>query len=480
MIETAREDKTDAGKEQSVRVFLLDAEQIARRLMIQSWVRFWVVVAIVAGALGGKYVVGVEQLDVSSLILLAGLLALFNVNVYFVLRRFREEEVVREHSSFLHGLMHLTIDVDFFFLTVGLWFVGGPNSPFIGFYLVHVILAGILLTPRAAYLHTLFGYALFAGLVLGEWFEWIPAPMPLGAVNSAAPLDGRFVLTVLVVQGGLMSLSVFMSVGLARLLREGEMRLREANAALEQAATIRKDFFHIVLHDLKSPISSAQMVLHSMLEDPESCLPEKKDYWVGRLRARLQEAMTLLRDFDVMAALEGNVIEKNRKPVDLAALIRLIVQEREELINEHEHHVTVELEPDLPRVSGVERLLHEAIANYVTNAAKYTPPGGQITVRAFRKNGHVRVEVEDNGIGISEEDQKRLFREFVRVRRSASSERQSTGSGLGLSIVRRIIEAHGGSVGVRSQLNQGSVFYLELPAETPSDESVPMGLSASR
>lgn len=447
----------------AARSLLLHRLQLGQRLYIQSIVRFLVAAAIVVGAAAAKHVVGIQDLDAGNLTALACLLALFNVNVFVIARRFRTEEEVAASYRFLQVLMHITIDVDFLFLTVGLWLVGGPKSPFQAFYLVHVILAAILLSPRAAYLHTLFGYGLLSALVLGEWFDIIPTRMPLGAVNSTVPLDGRFVVTVLAVQGFLMTLSVSLGAGLARLLREGEQRLREANAQLEHAAAMRRDFFHIVLHDLKSPVSSAAMILHSMTDDPEAALTERQVHWVERLRVRLQEAMTLLRDFDVMAALDGDVIEKNRKPVDMAQLIKRVVEQHAELVEEHKHTLRVEVEKDLPRVNGVERLLHEALSNFVSNAVKYTPVGGRIILRARISDGAVRVEVEDNGIGISPEDQKRLFREFVRVRRSPSPDRQPTGSGLGLSIARRIVEAHGGRVGAVSELDKGSIFYMELP-----------------
>ena len=463
---------TKDNEKDGARSFLLHREQIVERLRMQSWVRFAVSVTIVAGSLGAKYVVGIQDLDVRHLLTLAAVLAIFNGILFRLIPRSSAPEIVSKNYRFYHGLMHTTIMVDFIFLTVALWLVGGPKSPFQSLYLVHVILAGILLSPIAAHLHALFGYALFSGLVLGEWFGSLPVRMPVGAVNCATPLDGRFVLTVLMVQGGVMLLSVTLASGLARLLREGEARLREANEELERAATMRRDFFHIVLHDLKSPISSATMLLSSMREDPDIHLPERRQHWIDRMQARLREAMDLLRDFDVLAALEGDVISKHQKPVDIARLVTVVINEKAELIQEREHTITTEIAPEELFVQGVERLLHEAVANYVSNAAKYTPKGGRITVRAFRIHHKVRVEVEDNGIGIAEEDQKRLFQEFVRVRRGVTPEGRTPGSGLGLSIVRRIIEAHGGRVGVRSQLNQGSLFYLELPVCPATTDSL--------
>jgi len=113
-------------------------------------------------------------------------------------------------------------------------------------------------------------------------------------------------------------------------------------------------------------------------------------------------------------------------------------------------------------VPGIERLIHEAVANLVTNAIKYTPDGGTIMLRAVRAGKTITIEVKDNGIGIADEDRPRLFGEFVRL--SRGKDRNSPGSGLGLSIVKRVVDLHGGRVELESAVGVGSVFRLVLPA----------------
>jgi two-component system sensor histidine kinase SenX3 len=103
------------------------------------------------------------------------------------------------------------------------------------------------------------------------------------------------------------------------------------------------------------------------------------------------------------------------------------------------------------------------VGNLLANAIKYTPDGGRIEVRARRGDGSVLIQVEDNGPGISPEDQQRLFEEFVRIRSSAG---RSRGSGLGLSIVKRAAKVHCGEARVDSELGEGSTFTLELPLTT--------------
>jgi signal transduction histidine kinase len=176
------------------------------------------------------------------------------------------------------------------------------------------------------------------------------------------------------------------------------------------------------------------------------------------------ELNSFLRDLRTLATLERSGLEGRMETVDPAELLRSVADEHAEEAVARNHEVEVEAPPGLPPFQAVPRLLHEAIANFHSNAIKYTPEGGRIVLRAASERGWVRLEVEDNGIGVSQEGQQRLFREFVRLRKEDERLGKVAGTGLGLSIVRRIIEAHGGRVGVESREGEGSRFYAELPA----------------
>ena len=447
---------------------LLHRELMAQRLRIQAMVRFVVAGGIVVSAWGAKHLVGIDGLDVPSLVVLASFLALFNLGTVGAIRRCAETEPECPYERMLHGLMHLTISVDFVFLTVALWIVGGTNSPFKAFYLIHVFLAAILLSPRAAMAHALFGYVLLSGLVLAEYSGWVPARYPIGAVNTSVPMDGRFAVTVVVVQGFLMGLTVFLATGLAQLLRQGEQRLRAANAELTQLSTLRRDFLHITIHDLKAPANAAAMLLQNLTAGLGGPLTEQQEAWLERCQIRLRELSALLRDFEILTMLDAETIRKQAQPIDPAALIRALVEENEDLAHARGHHIEAVADGALPSVYGIERLVREAVANLITNAVKYTPEGGRIAVAAASNGRRVYVQVSDTGVGISAENQQRLFQEFVRIGSDVRRAGGVPGTGLGLSIVRRIVDLHGGRVGVRSEPGQGSMFVIELPAHVPS------------
>ena len=128
--------------------------------------------------------------------------------------------------------------------------------------------------------------------------------------------------------------------------------------------------------------------------------------------------------------------------------------------------MNVELPKDMPHaVEADGALLHQGVYNLVENAIKYTPDGGQVTIRARTEPEHLMFEVADSGIGIPEEDLPRLFEKFYRGKQREA--RAQHGTGLGLAIVHSIAESHGGKVWVESEVGKGSTFFLQIPLTQP-------------
>jgi signal transduction histidine kinase len=271
------------------------------------------------------------------------------------------------------------------------------------------------------------------------------------------------VLTVLVVYAILLSLTTFLLTGLADLLRQSEQRLRQANEHLDQLSQQRRDFLRVAMHNLKSPVSAVSMILTNLKNELPGPLNDKQKQMIDRSLYRLAGSNEFLRDVQTLANIESDDLTRQFQPVDLKRLLGELVEENRDLAEQREHELVLQL-PDQPlRSPGIERLLREAIANFITNAIKYTPAGGRIVVAAEAGNDRALVMVQDNGVGISEADQKRLFRDFVRIRSEHESVKDAPGSGLGLSIAKRILQAHGGTITVDSQPAQGSTFTIDLP-----------------
>lgn len=436
---------------------------IGERLYIHACLRFLVAGTIVVGALFARFVVGLDTLDVVGLSVMAGLIAGYNVVVYLLVRYRRSPDRAAEVETRLLALRHITVIADYLALAGLVHLVGGIRSPFLAFFLLHVALDGIMLSRTTAAAHSAVAYGLLIGLALGEWLGWLPPRQPVGAVAGSGPIDGRYVLTVLVVYAILLSLTTFLLTGLADLLRQAEQRLRAANEHLDQLSQQRRDFLRVAMHNLKSPVSAVSMILTNLKNELPGPLNDKQKQMIDRSLFRLAGSNDFLRDVQTLANIESDDLTRQFQPIDLPRLLGELVEENRDLAEQREHALVLDL-PDQPLHSpGIERLLREAIANFITNAIKYTPTGGRIVVQATAENDQVHVAVRDNGVGISEEDQARLFRDFVRIRSEHESVKDAPGSGLGLSIARRIIEAHGGTIHVDSQPDQGSTFTVTLP-----------------
>ena len=128
----------------------------------------------------------------------------------------------------------------------------------------------------------------------------------------------------------------------------------------------------------------------------------------------------------------------------------------------HGHHLTRQLPPSLPEIEADRERIEQVIMNIVSNAIKYTPDGGEISITAGTGKGTVWLQVADNGIGIPEKDLPRLFERFYRVDKARS--RESGGTGLGLSIAKEILNQHGGDIVITSQYKEGTTVTITLPA----------------
>jgi len=435
-------------------------------------VRFVVAGAIVAGALFASKVVGIEELAVGPLCVLAAALFLCNVMTHIAIRPYRHgHESVEGAGEFLERILHFSVATDFILLTVALWLVGGTFSPFKAFFIFNVIIASVLLSPRAAFAHAFFAYCLLTALVISTWQEWVPAYYPRGAVATGTSLSGDYVFTVLMVQGLLIMLTALLTTHLMHVLRESTRKLVKSNQALARMSQLRQDFLQIALHNLRSPVGAVSMHVSNLANGYGGPLTESQQQWINRSQARLRDLTKFLHDLESLVALEAGELEQQTEKVDINAVVTALIEDNQDLLDSSRHILTLEKASGATEVMGIPRLIREALSNFVTNAIKYTPPGGNVTIRVKSEPSIVRVEVEDNGIGIHKKDQQRIFHEFVRIRRSDTPLGEVEGSGLGLYIVQRIATMHGATVEVQSEENEGSTFSITFPSTMESETS---------
>lgn len=239
--------------------------------------------------------------------------------------------------------------------------------------------------------------------------------------------------------------------------------------AQRKAEERRLDFYSIIAHDLRTPLSAMLLRMGMMLSGRYGVLKPELVRDIHKLQGNIRSLVSMINDFLELARLEGAGFKVDREPVELAELVRHTAEEFGPLFENGKLEWIHEPSVGSCPVLGDRARLVQVLSNLIGNAIKFTPPGGRITTRILCDEGGAQVEVEDTGAGIAPEAQKNLFERYTRV----TDDRDTVGgSGLGLMIVREIIQAHGGSVGVRSEVGRGSTFWFRLP---PASASLPRG-----
>jgi signal transduction histidine kinase len=236
--------------------------------------------------------------------------------------------------------------------------------------------------------------------------------------------------------------------------------LASQNDQLRELDRLKDDLISLVSHELRTPLTSIVGYLDLVVEDGETLTEEQRSFLevVGRNAKRL---LSLVSDLLFVAQSEAGRMELERAPLVLRELIENAVSAAVPTAQTRSIDLTFACH-DAGNVVGDDQRLAQVVDNLLSNALKFTPPGGSVAV-TLRKDGNtVLVEVADTGFGISPEEQERLFTRFFRTESAVKQAIQ--GTGLGLSIAKAIVEGHGGTIGVESADGKGATFRVALPS----------------
>jgi len=254
-------------------------------------------------------------------------------------------------------------------------------------------------------------------------------------------------------------------------------RLR-AESALRDADRRKDEFLAMLAHELRNPLAPIMAAAELLVQGPAApAVVKQASGVIGRQARHLAGLVDDL--LDVSRVARGlAVIDKS--PLELGAVIAEAVEQVQPLLASRGHQLELALQAPPLAVCGDAKRLVQVVANLLNNAAKYTPPGGRIRLAATAGAGQARLVVSDNGIGMSRELIGRAFELFAQAERNA--DRAQGGLGIGLAVVRRLVELHGGEIGVRSAgPGQGSTFTVTLPlAPAPGAVASAPGAGASQ
>jgi signal transduction histidine kinase len=248
------------------------------------------------------------------------------------------------------------------------------------------------------------------------------------------------------------------------------------NRQLLELDQMKDEFVALISHELRTPLTSIRGYVELLREDLPNTPLEQQEKFLSVVERNADRLLSLVNDLLFMAQIEVGKVELNRSETDLVSLAEESVAAAQPVAEERQIEVRINAQAR-PLLSADRARLAQVLDNLLSNALKFTPPGGEVEIRVDAGDGSASLEVSDTGMGISAEDQAHLFSSFFRS--SSANAAAVPGTGLGLAISKGIVEAHEGEISVQSHEGHGSTFRIVLPASGALPRESPVTALAS-
>jgi signal transduction histidine kinase len=245
-----------------------------------------------------------------------------------------------------------------------------------------------------------------------------------------------------------------------RLAEAGQESLVEQNAQLRELDRLKDELVATVSHELRTPLTSILGYLELIREEPDTISDEQRSF-LDVVERNARRLLNLVSDLLFVARIDAGRLDLDVTEVELGAVAAECVEAQRPRAERADVTLALELDEHVPAILGDRTRLVQLLDNLLSNAIKFTPAGGRVDVRVGQRDGGVALEVADTGMGIGSDDQEHLFERFFRTK--AAGEAAIQGTGLGLTIVKAIVDAHGGTISVESAEGAGTTFRVLLP-----------------
>ncbi len=224
---------------------------------------------------------------------------------------------------------------------------------------------------------------------------------------------------------------------------------------------LRENFAAIVSHELKSPLGAIQQNLFALSGELAEKLTESENAKFERMKVRIDELIKLINSWLRVYSVDISRVRENFVEIKVQDLLQNAIEDTQPQAIRKNIQLITSVADKLNNIEGDNTSLEEALVNIIGNAIKYSYPGSKVTISAFEKNGNIEIDVSDTGVGIPDEELPNVLSDFYR---GSSSKSDESSHGIGLTISRKIIEAHAGTISVKSKLSKGTTFCIQIPA----------------
>ncbi|HID38272.1 MAG TPA: HAMP domain-containing histidine kinase [Calditrichaeota bacterium] len=387
----------------------------------------------------------------AALYLLAGI----NILYYVILKLFKDFSVVAELI-----VMAIHIVVDLLFLTIIIHFSGGVENPVYFFYVFHVVISSIVFPRWIPYI--------FATLVVLFFSAVVYAEASLGLshyciFDETMHQNDTILILVLVIFTITVYVTAYICTTFMRIYRESKRIIDKQNLKLIESDKQKTQFFRFASHELKAPIVAIKTSVDGVLKSFGDKMDPKAVNLLQRASDRARQMLEIIKELLELSRQRTLINEKQKKPVAIQDLLQEIYEQELPLAENKKIILEFRIDSNEIHLYGVKEDFSRIFLNLVNNAIRYTPEGGKVTVTATGENKQFELRVSDTGIGIAEEDREKIFSEFYRSEQARNMVHY--GTGLGLSLVKKIVEDYGGKIEVESRVGEGSTFIVRLPVK---------------
>jgi signal transduction histidine kinase len=439
----------------------MEEKLVPAHILFVKWfirIRWIAIIILVISNFIVSHLIGITVKEIP-IYILASLLLMLNIIHRFILK-----QIIKDKSSKLTRMIkweiHFQIITDLVILTMILHYSGGMENPLILFYFFHLIIASSIFSTVQTYFYAAFVIILAALLGILECFSIVPHHPLEGFVSHDLYQNPLYVFGAGFIFACTSVLVVFLSHMIINRSIKSEETYVRTNIELENKDKLKNEYVLRVTHDIKGHVAAILSCLEVVRSKITGPLNDGQQEFIGRAYERTELLSGFIKDL-------LNLTKKRLKhdyefeEFSLQSLIKKVVTPLQALMKDKSIDFSMYVDNSVDVITGNPFTIEELYSNLLMNAIKYTPPHGKIELNIRNRINHVVTEISDSGIGIPKEELPKVFDEFYRA--SNVTKDIKTGSGLGLSIVKQIVEDHKGQIWVNSEPGVWTKFTFLIP-----------------
>ncbi|MBI5892402.1 MAG: HAMP domain-containing histidine kinase [Deltaproteobacteria bacterium] len=444
-------------------------EELTERLSWLVNLRWLTIVFIILAYLAANLAFNLE-IETQPLLVIVIVIAAYNLIFHLYIKSKKTDITAKAGDiAFIQAVL------DVLALTAFIHWTSGIENPFIFYFIFHTIITSILLPKNRSFAQAFLICILIGLLALLEYIEVLPHHEIKGFLTAGFYKEPIYVIAVYFTFASTILIATFIAVSISENLYKKELELKKVGKELEDANLkllekdrLKSEYVMMVAHDIKSPLSSVLSMIDAVIEGFAGEIEDKVMDMFIRIKHRVGNVhhyVADLLDLSRFRSIQKLNLEdfKIRDVIDESSKFAMPKGEGKHI------DLMIDAPDEIPMITADREQIRYVFINLLANALKYTPDGGKVKVIVRATPDTINVEVSDTGIGIPKDDISKIFTEFFR----AGNVRDTTkGTGLGLALVRHIIERHNGKIWVLSELGKGAAFKFVLPIRQISNNQI--------